>query len=260
MRLLSTAREIAGSSYYRSRPLAAMQLVYSKWEFARRKTDDVTEILRLIGIDPVASLTGFDKWAPTLEKIVHDVAQLKGQGNINMPEGKFLFAVTRALRPDFTVETGVAAGVSSSFIIAALIENGNGVLYSIDLPTEGSSRLHCSDTAEYDWPERGVAWAIPAEMKTHIADRHILVLDDVRCALPRILATVPHLDLFFHDDLHLPEHMRWEYESVWPRLRPGGVLASHDVNMGWIRFCRDHNLTQKQLINLRRLCAVRKSA
>lgn len=259
MRLLSTAREIAGSSYYRSRPLAAIQLVYSKWEFARRKTDDVMDILGLIGVDPVASLKGFEKWEPILSKVVSDVAQLKGQGNVNMPEGRFLFAVIRALRPEFVIETGVAAGVSSSFLIAALIENGSGTLYSVDLPTEGNGRLRCSDTVEYSWPDKGVAWAIPAEMRARIGERHVLVLEDVRSALPQILRKIPHVDFFFHDDLHLPEHMHWEYESVWPKLRDGGVLASHDVNMGWIRFCRDHKFPPEQLVNLRRLAAVRKS-
>ena len=235
-----------------------MQLVYSKWEFARRRTEDVREILQLVGVDPVTSLHGFEKWAPCLEQVVRNVAQVRGQGNVNMPEGKFLFAVTRALRPEFAIETGVAAGVSSCFLIAALIENGSGTLYSIDLPANAASRFRCSDAAEYDWPVTGVAWAIPSDMRTQIGSRHILMLDDVRRALPKILDKVPHVDFFFHDDLHLPEHMRWEYECVWRRLRPGGILASHDVNMGWIRFCRDHNLPQRQFLNLRRLCAVRK--
>jgi hypothetical protein len=85
-----------------------------------------------------------------------------------------------------------------------------------------------------------------------------LILDDVRKVLPKLLSDLPHVDVFFHDDLHLPDHMFWEYESVWPRLREGGVLASHDVNMGWIRFCREYNLPGEKLVNLNRLCAAQK--
>ena len=258
MRFLSTAQEIAGSSYYRSRPYATLQFLYSRWEFARRRAEDPQTLLRIAGVDPITSLDGFAKWAYTLESIVNDVRRYEGQGNVNMPEGQFLFAATRALRPEVVIETGVAAGVSSCFLIAALIENGSGTLYSVDLPTNGNSQLGCPDAARYDWPQKGVGWAIPKEMRTRIGDRHILILDDVRNALPRILSRVPHVDLFFHDDLHLPEHMLWEYEAVWPRLRQGGILASHDVNMGWIQFCRNHNLPRKRLVNLNRLCAVRK--
>jgi Methyltransferase domain len=258
VRFLSTAQEIAGSSYYRSRPLATLQFLYSRWEFARKRTEDPQTLLRMAGLDPMPSLDGFGGWAPILHTVVQEASRYEGQGNLNMPEGEFLFAATRALRPEVVIETGVAAGVSSCFLIAALIENGSGTLYSVDLPTDGNGQLGCADAARYDWPQKGVGWAIPAEMRTRIGDRHILILDDVRNALPRILSSVPHVDLFFHDDLHLPEHMLWEYESIWPRLRPGGILASHDVNMGWIQFCRNHNLPSQRLVNLNRLCAVRK--
>jgi hypothetical protein len=52
--------------------------------------------------------------------------------------------------------------------------------------------------------------------------------------------------------------MLWEYESVWPRLRPEGVLISDDVNHGWIEFCRRHQLCGAAFNNLDRLCALRK--
>jgi hypothetical protein len=44
-----------------------------------------------------------------------------------------------------------------------------------------------------------------------------------------LLERVRGLDLFHHDSLHTFDHMMWEYETVAPYLRPGGVLASHDV-------------------------------
>jgi hypothetical protein len=216
-------------------------------------------MLQMVGIEPTKALNGFERWADTLEYVVSSVAKHSGQGGINMPEGQFLFGVVRALQPRTVIETGVAAGVSSCFFIAALLENQRGTLYSVDLPTHGNSRLDCADASRYSWPERGVAWAIPSEMKAQIGGRHHLILEDVREALPRLLNKVGQVDLFFHDDLHLPEHMLWEYQSVWQYLREGGVLASHDANMGWIRFCRDQGISGEQLANLNRLCAVRRT-
>jgi hypothetical protein len=257
--VIYTLREIAGSSYYRTRPVASLQFLYSKWKFAKSRLEDPAEMLETLGLDPIAALDGFERWAHILEEVVFEAGRRSGQGGINMPEGRFLFGITRALRPEIVIETGVAAGVSSCFFIAALLENKEGVLYSVDLPTEGTRQLECADASRYSWPEDGVGWAIPRQMRTEIGERHRLLLEDVRIALPRLLRTLPMIGVFFHDDLHLPDHMLWEYQSVWEHLEPRGVLASHDVNMGWIRFCREHGIPRKRLANLNRLCAARKN-
>ena len=47
---------------------------------------------------------------------------------------RLCYAVVRAMRPQVVVETGVCYGVTSSFTLGALEENGSGMLYSIDLP------------------------------------------------------------------------------------------------------------------------------
>src|SRR5215211_6147252 len=44
------------------------------------------------------------------------------------------YLVCRLLEPAVVIETGVAYGVSSAFILRALEENGRGVLHSVDLP------------------------------------------------------------------------------------------------------------------------------
>jgi predicted O-methyltransferase YrrM len=83
-------------------------------------------------------------------------------------------------------------------------------------------------------------------------------LGDVRRALPELLRSVPCVDLFFHDDLHTPDQMLWEYELIWPKLRPGGVLVSDDVNHGWVQFCKKHAQNGRALHNVERLSALRK--
>jgi len=44
----------------------------------------------------------------------------------------FIYGLCKIMKPDVVVETGVAYGQSSSYILQALKENNNGILYSID--------------------------------------------------------------------------------------------------------------------------------
>ena len=58
-----------------------------------------------------------------------------GGFNDGEPElGRVICCLTRHLRPIKAVETGVAPGVSSRFILEGLERNGTGHLWSIDQP------------------------------------------------------------------------------------------------------------------------------
>jgi predicted O-methyltransferase YrrM len=123
------------------------------------------------------------------------------------------YLMCRLLEPDVVVETGVAYGVSSAFILRALEENGRGVLHSVDLPPL---------RREYErfW---GVAVdrGLEGRWKLHRGS-------SVR-VLPRLLEELETVDLFVHDSLHTYRNMRREFEAVWPRLRDGGVILADDV-------------------------------
>jgi predicted O-methyltransferase YrrM len=54
--------------------------------------------------------------------------------SISSTLGEVLYAVCRKAQPAAIVETGVAGGVSSSYILQSLEDNRSGDLYSIDLP------------------------------------------------------------------------------------------------------------------------------
>jgi predicted O-methyltransferase YrrM len=264
--LAKFAREVATTPHYRLRPIATLRYAYAKWIFHRARQTDPLRFLSDLGIDPVAALDGFDRWRPFLERAVAAVENASaGQGGIGFDDGLILYGLARALKPVCIIETGVAAGVSTSFFAAALVENESGRLFSIEFPPDavngGVANTHrepLDDGSLYCWSENGVGWAIPLVLRDRLADRHQLILEDARAALPRLLSSLTHIDIFFHDDLHTPDHMLWEYESVWPRLRPGGVLVSDDVNHGWIEFCRRHRLRGAAFNNLDRLCALRK--
>jgi len=138
-----------------------------------------------------------------------------------------LYAIIRSLSPEVVLETGVASGVSSAYILLALEENRKGKLFSIDLPSER-------------WPvPKGEQprWLIPEELK----HRWTLRLGRSSEILPDILEQLKSVDIFLHDSEHSYENMKGEYQVVWPYLKCEGLLLSHDIdaNEAFPEFCKE---------------------
>lgn len=151
-----------------------------------------------------------------------------GGGQIGAPH--LLYVICRTIRPDVVVETGVAQGVSTSFILKALDANRSGRLYSIDLPNfEGALAKRGVPgyvSAIADLPkEKQPGWVVPSELRR----RWILRIGSSREVLPPLLDELSRVDLFLHDSEHSYENMVFEFRSVWPKLSQGGFLLSHDI-------------------------------
>jgi hypothetical protein len=208
-------RETLGAPYYRQRPAEILPYALAKIRFWQNRVREPEELLISLGFEPEACFAGYDRWRPVLEETVQRVTTGKGdQGGLSPVSGRFLYGVTRGLRPLRVIETGVAAGVSTSFIGAALLENGVGELYSIELPLEGIDHIDLDDAAVLHWPRKGVGWAIPEVIRDSLGERFHMVLEDVRSSLPAVLKQVKQVDLFIHDDLHTPDHMEWEFGAA----------------------------------------------
>jgi hypothetical protein len=117
------------------------------------------------------------------------------------------YAVVRAVKPHSIVETGIANGVSSAYVLLAMERNQIGVLRSIDI-NDGS----------FLPPGKQVGWVVPEWLR----ERWKMYLGDSKELLAGILADALPLDVFIHDSLHTYEHMKFEYEVAYPVLRPGG--------------------------------------
>ena len=138
--------------------------------------------------------------------------QAAGVKSLMGPIGRaMLYALVRHYQPRVVVETGGNLGMASSFILKAMHDNGttDGQLYSI----ERSEKIVPGSLI----PEDIKAPYIP--LRGAVED--FLTGDQ----LPA------EIDLFLHDSTHRYDHMTMEFEQFWPRLRPGGLLVSHDVNM-----------------------------
>jgi hypothetical protein len=133
-----------------------------------------------------------------------------------------IWCLIRHQRPDRVVETGVARGFTSRFILEALERNARGRLWSIDLPPV--DRLS----------QAQVGMAVGDRFQ----DRWALIRGSSRLRLPGLLKQVGSVDLFVHDSLHSERNVRFELDLVWPVLTPGGaaVVDDVDVNYGFRSF------------------------
>lgn len=126
---------------------------------------------------------------------------------------KAAWALTVHRRPRTIVETGVARGVTSRYVLEALVRAGEGRLASVDLPSV-DSRFHDQ-----------IGAAVPEQLR----ERWTLVSGTSRQRLPEVLAELGEIDLFIHDSLHTGRNVRFELDNACAVLRPGGAILVDDV-------------------------------
>jgi predicted O-methyltransferase YrrM len=148
----------------------------------------------------------------------------KHDADAELPD--FCYVICRALRPRVVVETGVGSGVTTSFILQALATNGEGHLWSIDLPPIGAEEFAGSFVPQ------------------HLRDRWTLLRGRSRQLLPRFLRDLPAPDLFLHDSLHTTRNMTFEFHAAWQKMAAGSVLLSDDIHMSkaFARFITDKHV------------------
>lgn len=151
-----------------------------------------------------------------------------------------LYVVCRALKPGTVVETGVASGMSSAYILSGLEKNRHGELYSIDLPWEGTMtyprrNLDSRGLLRETTRERQSGWLIPDSLR----HRWHLILGRSSETLLPLLDKLGVIDIFLHDSEHSYENMLWEYETAWAHLKTGRILLSHNIDMNdaFSHFC-----------------------
>jgi hypothetical protein len=128
-----------------------------------------------------------------------------------------IWCLTRHLKPKNVVETGVAHGVTSRFVLEALARNKAGHLWSIDLPP-----------IERFWQSQiGVA------VGHRHADRWSYIKGSSRLRLPKLLSQLGQIELFIHDSMHSEHNVRFELDRAWAALRPGDALVVDDIDANW---------------------------
>jgi predicted O-methyltransferase YrrM len=161
-------------------------------------------------------------WATVVERLASkgiDAGPASYSGN-NDGDPAFIRAIwflVRHLPATKVVETGVAHGVTSRFVLEGMADGG-GRLWSIDLPPQTMSELHS---------QIGVA------VDEGMAKGWTYIRGSSRRHLRRLLQETGMIDLFIHDSQHTEYNMLFEMQAAWPSIRPGGAMVVDDIDLNW---------------------------
>ncbi len=128
---------------------------------------------------------------------------------------RLLLTICRLTKPETVLETGVANGFSSSYILQALNFLNSGILISIDgifLPWQS---------------EKKIGQAIPQELKK----QHTLIIGKSLDKLKIVFEKIEQIDIFLRDSDHTYDNVIKELTLVWPHIKNGGFLMSDDVGL-----------------------------
>ncbi len=126
----------------------------------------------------------------------------------------FLYFITRYLQPKCVVETGVAAGYSSSAFLAALKANATGRLYSSDFPYFRLPK-----------PEQFIGVVVEETLR----DRWKLLIEGDEVNLPKILSQIDEVDIFHYDSDKSHRGRKFAISLIAPRMATGGIILMDDI-------------------------------
>jgi predicted O-methyltransferase YrrM len=136
--------------------------------------------------------------------------ELGGGGHFQL-----VYFLVRHLRPKVVLETGVAAGWTSSAILSALERNGGGALYSSDFPY---FRL--------EQPERYVGCLVEDRLR---ADWHLGLKGD-RANLAEFLPQVDRIDFVHYDSDKTADGRAFALEAIAPKLGSNAPVMMDDID------------------------------
>ena len=128
--------------------------------------------------------------------------------NADLALARLCYALCRACGPGTVVETGVANGVTSAYLLQALATNGEGRLHSIDLGDDDP-----------------IGRLIPDELR----DRWRLHRGSSKKLLAPLLRDVGRVGVFVQDSRHTYRNIRRELAAVSPYLAPRAAVVVDDV-------------------------------
>lgn len=166
------------------------------------------------GVDFVAGL--YHRYAADLVRVVEQQRAMAGDGlgrpGLDDLEAEITYLLLRQLRPEHVVEIGTSHGRSSSWLLSALRDNGNGRLVSFRRSPRPS--------------------VVPPALA---ADRWTVHTGDVRERIDELPETTDYLLL---DAGHGARFAHWYVRTVFPRLASGTPVGVHEVYRGGSAWAR----------------------
>lgn len=153
-----------------------------------------------------------------------DVQGGRGDGydnwSIDADEGKVLFALVRALKPQQVIEIGVREGASTAHLLSAIDHNKAGLLDSYDVEANGKQgydnwTFHQADALTVDFPSAEIVF----EDSAHGLDYSLKVFERLK-AFARVVVT--------HDTLMTPKHGDFHVRAAFETVFPDGLIFALD--------------------------------
>jgi predicted O-methyltransferase YrrM len=158
----------------------------------------------------------------SLRQLAGDRVFQPGTGEVRV-HAYTLFVFVRLYRPKVVVETGVANGKSSMFILAALEQEGAGHLVSVDLPT-----ILSNGADKHKREGRQAGWMVPDRLRA----RWSLHLEDAVGFLEKMQGgSAAKPDLIFLDSFKQYDFSMREYAAAFALAQPGGVVLVDNCEM-----------------------------
>jgi predicted O-methyltransferase YrrM len=138
-----------------------------------------------------------------------------------------LYVLVRLLKPKNIVETGVGEiGMSSSYILCALIDNEYGELWSID--PDKFYQIY--------------GYHIGAGIPDSLISKHKLVIGTSQKKLKPLLNQLENVDIFLHDGDHRYNTKLYEYDLAYKHSNNGSFILSDDTwDSAFDLFLENHN-------------------
>ncbi len=149
-----------------------------------------------------------------------------------------VYALVRRHRPQCVLESGVANGMSTFYILHALLRNGHGELHSVDVGSDVGGLL---DDAERRW------W-------------HYRRLDPkhLRRDFTSVTKNLPPIDIYLHDSDHTYRWQRFEHDTVLGAMASHGIFASDDADASYafLDVCGERGLEPVYLVGQRKVLGI----
>lgn len=143
--------------------------------------------------------------------------------SISLLEGAALVALMKSVQAKRVFEFGTYKGVSTTQMAMNL--SPDGLIYTLDLPEEGSAKAALRISKESERAiadETGKGSLIPKDLFRQI----VFLKDDSARFDPTPFEGT--MDLVFVDGAHSSDYVQNDTEKGWRMLREGGVMAWHD--------------------------------
>ena len=176
----------------------------------------------------ILELSQDDEFFRAMEAPLDDLADAT-QGGVRTGEIRVhsysLYVIVRVLMPNLMVETGVANGKSSAYILRAIDKNGTGALFSIDKPEFQGDPASINKGEALIPRNLESGWMVPESLRR----LWTLRLGDAADLLPVLRQELNDIDIFFHDSLHTYDHVKFELRLAREWVRSDGVILCDDI-------------------------------